>query len=278
VQEFIQREIIFVDTDGDKTGQINGLAVHMLGDYLFGRPSRITASVYLGRDGLVNIERRVGMSHSTHDKGVLILTGFLGERFAQNQPLTLSASLTFEQSYSEIAGDSASSTELYVLLSAISGVPIRQGVAVTGSVNQRGEVQAIGGVNHKIEGFFEVCAAQGLTGEQGVMIPKSNAQHLMLRRPVREAVEAGKFHIWAVEHVDQGIEILTGVPAGVRDEEGAWTPDSINDCVQKRLAALGSAMMTWGKSAKGETLELVSPTDGHGETPEPPKPPERPSE
>lgn len=278
VQEYIQRDILFVDTDGEKVGQINGLAVHMLGDYLFGRPSRITASVYLGRDGVLNIERRVGMSHSTHDKGVLILSGLLGERFAQSQPLTMSASLTFEQSYSEIAGDSASSTELYVLLSALSGAPIRQGIAVTGSVNQRGEVQAIGGVNHKIEGFFDVCNARGLTGHQGVMIPKSNVQHLMLRPQVVEAVAQGEFNIWAVSHVDEGIEVLTGVPAGARDDDGNWTEGSINDRVQKRLAALGKTMMTWAKTTKSEPSEVVTLHDGGDEPPPPPKPPERPNE
>lgn len=278
VQELIQREVLLIDTEGEKVGQINGLAVHMLGDYLFGRPSRITGVVHLGRDGVVNIERRVGMSHSTHDKGVLILQGFLGDRFAQNQPLALSATLVFEQSYSQIAGDSASSTELYVLLSALSGVPIKQGIAVTGSVNQRGEVQAIGGVNHKIEGFFETCKARGLTGDQGVIVPASNAQNLMLRRPVIEAVREGKFHIWAVRSIDEGIEILTGVEAGVRDDEGNWTSGSINDKVQRRLESLGKTLMTWGKTASDSSPEVLAPTSGDSETPPPPKPPEGPQE
>ncbi len=278
VQEFIQREIILVDTDGEVVGQINGLAVHMLGDYLFGRPSRITVSVHLGRAGIVNIERRVRMSHSTHDKGVLIITGFLGDRFAQDQPLTLSAALTFEQSYSEIAGDSASSTELYVLLSALAEAPVKQGIAVTGSVNQRGQVQAIGGVNHKIEGFFDVCQARGFDGEQGVMIPSANVQHLMLRADVVEAVSAGLFNIWAVDHVDQGISILTGVPAGERDEEGNWTPDSINARVQARLRAFGKQLMTWGKGAQDSTPEMVQPTEAGDEMPPPPKPPDGPPE
>ncbi len=278
VQELMRREILLVDTDGEKTGQINGLAVHMLGDFLFGRPSRITAAVHLGREGVVNIERRVNMSHGTHDKGVLILSGFLGERYAQEQPLTIAASLTFEQSYSEIAGDSASSTELYVLLSALAQAPIRQGIAVTGSVNQRGEVQAIGGVNHKIEGFFDICAERGLTGEQGVMIPASNVQHLMLRRPVVEAVAAGTFHVWAVEHIDQGIEILTGVPAGEPDDEGGWAPDSINDRVRRRLEHLGKQLMSWSKSAPEAAAEVVSPTEPGPDPPLPPKPPGRPNE
>jgi predicted ATP-dependent protease len=264
-----------VDTEGTEVGQINGLAVHMLGDYLFGRPSRITANVHLGSEGVINIERRVRLSHSTHDKGVLILAGFLGERFAQERPLTLSATLTFEQSYSEVAGDSASSTELYVLLSALSGEPIKQGIAVTGSVNQKGEVQAIGGVNHKIEGFFDICKARGLTGEQGVMIPKANLQHLMLRRQVVEAVKAGEFHIWAVDHVDQGIEILTGVEAGTRDVDGSWTPRSINDRVERRLRELARKLQTWGREGAG-TPELVAPREETTAEPPPPKPPDRP--
>lgn len=276
VQELIRRKVLLVDTDGEKVGQINGLAVHMLGDYLFGRPSRITGVVHLGRDGVINIERRVGMSHSTHDKGVLILSGFLGNRFAQEQPMALSASLVFEQSYSQIAGDSASSTELYVLLSALSGAPIRQGIAVTGSVNQQGEIQAIGGVNHKIEGFFETCKERGLTGDQGVMIPRSNVQNLMLRQPVLDAVEAGEFHIWAVETVDEGIEILTGVPAGERDDEGNWTEGSINARVQARLEKLGKTLMTWSKSAAESPAEVVTPGSGEEESPPPPKPPEGP--
>ena len=278
VQEFIQREIILIDTDGAVVGQINGLAVHMLGDYLFGRPTRITASVHLGRSGVVNIERRVRMSHATHDKGVLIITGFLGDRFAQDQPLTLSAALTFEQSYSEIAGDSASSTELYVLLSALAAVPVKQGIAVTGSVNQRGQIQAIGGVNYKIEGFFDVCAARGLTGEQGVMIPSANVQHLMLRQDVVDAVAASTFNVWAVDHVDQGISILTGVPAGERDEKGEWTPDSINARVYARLRSFGEQLMAWGRGAREATTEMVQPTEAGDEMPPPPKPPDRPPE
>jgi len=278
VQELIQRDVLMVDTDGAKAGQINGLAVHMLGDYLFGRPTRITCAAFLGREGVINIERRVRMSHSTHDKGVLILQGFLGERFAQSQPLTLSASITFEQSYGEIAGDSASSTELYVLLSAISEVPIKQGIAVTGSVNQRGEVQAIGGVNHKIEGFFEICAQRGLTGEQGVMIPRANVQNLMLRQPVVDAVAAGQFHIWAVDHVDEGIEVLTGVAAGELDEDGNWSEGSVNHLVRERLAALGKQLMTWSKGTQESSPEMVQPHELGDEPPDPPKPPEGPPE
>jgi len=278
VQELIQRDVLMIDTAGEEAGQINGLAVHMLGDYLFGRPTRITCAVFLGREGVINIERRVRMSHSTHDKGVLILQGFMGDRFAQNQPLTLSASLTFEQSYAEIAGDSASSTELYVLLSALAKVPIKQGIAVTGSVNQRGQVQAIGGANHKIEGFFEICAQRGLTGDQGVMIPRANMQDLMLRQPVVDAVAAGKFNIWAIDHVDQGIELLTGVPAGERDDDGKWSEGSINRLVRDRLARLGKQLMTWSKGTQQIRAEMVQPHEVADEPSAPPKPPEGPLE
>ena len=288
VQDLIQRNVLRVDTDGCKVGEINGLAVHMLGDYLFGRPSKISATVHLGREGVMNIERRVQLSHSTHDKGVIIFGGFLGERFAQDQPLTLSAAIAFEQSYGEISGDSASSTELYVLLSALSGIPIKQGIAVTGSVNQKGDVQAIGGVNHKIEGFFDICDERGLTGDQGVMIPQANVQNLMLRQRVIDAVEAGKFHIWSVEHVDQGIEILTGVPAGTLEpcEAGgdgdanrkSWAPDSINGLVAARLRKLGKQLTSWSREAKQPSAEIVSPSEGATEQPPPPMPPRGPCE
>ena len=279
VQELIDRNVLLIDSEGERVGQVNGLAVHMLGHYAFGRPSRITANVHLGRAGVVNIERRSGLSHSTHDKGVLILSGFLGERFAQERPMSLSAALTFEQSYGEIAGDSASSTELYCLLSALSNVPIKQGIAVTGSVNQKGEVQAIGGVNYKVEGYFDICERRGLTGEQGVMIPASNVQHLMLRRDVIEAVEAGKFQVWAVSHVDEGIEVLTGVPAGERLEEGGWTEGSVNDLVDKRLEELGSRLRDWGRSTDSSAAEVVSPAHPDDQKPpEPPRPPERPEQ
>ncbi|MFW6198218.1 MAG: AAA family ATPase [Acidobacteriota bacterium] len=278
VQDIIHRDILMVDTEDATVGQINGLAIHMLGDYLFGRPSRITAAVALGRDGIVNIERRVQMSHGTHDKGVLILSGFLNSRFGQERPMALTASLTFEQSYGEIAGDSASSTELYVLLSALADVPIKQGIAVTGSVNQKGQVQAIGGVNQKIEGFFDICERRGLTGDQGVIIPSANVQHLMLRGPVIEAVERGDFHVWAVDHVDQGIEILTGLPAGERDEDGAWTPDSVNARVADRLESLGQKLLSWSKEhGDGAQPEVVVPREDAGEgPPPPPRPPDRP--
>ena len=279
VQELIRRDVLLVDTDGETVGQVNGLAVHMMGHYAFGRPSRITANVHLGRAGVVNIERRSGLSHSTHDKGVLILAGFLGERFAQERPMSLSAALTFEQSYGEIAGDSASSTELYCLMSALSGVPIKQGIAVTGSVNQKGEVQAIGGVNHKIEGFFDVCKDRGLDGGQGVMIPSSNVQHLMLRLDVVEAVAAGKFHVWAVGHVDEGIEVLTGIAAGKPKDDGGWDGGTINELVDDRLEELGNRLRNWGKAADRATTEIVNPMLPEDQKlPEPPKPPDRPDQ
>ena len=235
MQELYDDGIIMVDTSGAVVGQINGLSVIGLGDHTFGRPTRITATVYTGQDGMINIEREVKLSGPIHDKGVLILTGYLGGTFAAERPLSLSASICFEQSYDGIEGDSASSTELYALLSALSGVAIKQGIAVTGSVNQRGMVQAIGGVNYKIEGFFAVCRAQGLTGEQGVMIPKSNERHLMLHEDVVQAVNAGQFHIWSVETIEEGIEILTGTKAGQRGKSGKYTKGSIYDLVDTRL-------------------------------------------
>ncbi len=239
MQEQIERDIVLIDTDGVRVGQINGLSVISLGDFSFGRPSRITARIRLGKGDVVDIEREVAMGGPIHSKGVLILSGFLGGRYALDNPLSLSASLVFEQSYGGIEGDSASSAELYALLSAIADVPINQSLAVTGSVNQYGQVQPIGGVNEKIEGFFDVCRAKqngnGLNGKQGVLIPASNVQHLMLRKDIVEAVEAGKFHIYAVETIDQGIEILTGMAAGEPDETGAYPEEGFNGKVQRRL-------------------------------------------
>ena len=233
--EMIERGSILVDTSGEKVGQVNGLAVLGLGDYMFGKPSRITASIGLGKEGIIDIEKQADMGGPTHTKGVHILTGFLTNRYAKKHPLSLTARLTFEQSYSGVDGDSASSTETYAMLSALSEVPIKQSYAVTGSVNQKGEVQAIGGVNQKIEGFFDLCKFRGLTGEQGVVIPQSNVKNLMLREDVVEAVKEGKFHIYPVETIDQGIEVLTGVSAGEPDEDGNYPEKSINDLAQKKL-------------------------------------------
>ena len=242
MQELYDDGTIMVDTTGAVVGQINGLSVIGLGDHTFGRPTRITATVYTGQDGMINIEREVKLSGPIHDKGVLILTGYLGGTFAKEHPLSLSASICFEQSYDGIEGDSASSTELYALLSALSGVAIKQGIAVTGSVNQRGMVQAIGGVNHKIEGFFAVCRAQGLNGQQGVMIPKSNERHLMLHKDVIQAVNEGQFHIWSVETIEQGIEILTGFNAGHLAKNGKYSKDSIYQRVDARLLKMADRL------------------------------------
>ncbi len=250
VQEAILRETVLIDTDDAKVGQVNGLSVAQLGEFAFGRPTRITAQVRLGKGEVIDIEREVELGGPIHSKGVLILSGFLGGRYAAEQPLSLSASLVFEQSYGGVEGDSASSAELYALLSAISQAPIRQSFAVTGSVNQHGQVQAIGGVNEKIEGFFDVCSARGLTGEQGVLIPASNVKHLMLREDVVKAVADGQFHIYPVEHIDQGIELLTGVTAGERDEQGQYPEGSINDLVEKRLAQLAEKRAELGAEGK----------------------------
>jgi lon-related putative ATP-dependent protease len=235
-QEEIRRGTILIDTSGAKCGQINGLSVIQLGEFAFGRPSRITARVRMGRGEVIDIEREVALGGPLHSKGVLILTGLLGERFGRQGPLALSASLVFEQSYGGVDGDSASSAEVYAMLSALSGIPIKQCFAVTGSINQHGEVQPIGGANEKIEGFFDVCRARGLTGEQGVLIPTSNVKHLMLRGDVVEAAAAKKFRIYPVETIDQGIEILTGVPAGKPDAQGIYPPGTVNGAAQETLA------------------------------------------
>jgi predicted ATP-dependent protease len=250
MQEEILRETILIDTAGAKVGQINGLSVIQLGTFAFGRPSRITARVQMGKGEVVNIEREVELSGPIHSKGVLILAGFLGGRYGGEQPLSLSASLVFEQSYSGVEGDSASSAELYALLSAIAEAPIKQSLAVTGAVNQHGQVQAIGGVNEKIEGFFDICRARGLTGEQGVLIPAANVKHLMLRQDVVEAVRAGQFHVYPIEWVDQGIEVLTGIPAGERDEAGNYPAGSINARVEQRLIEMAEKRATFNASAK----------------------------
>lgn len=235
IGEMIERGSILVDTDGEKVGQVNGLAVMGIGDHMFGKPSRITASIGLGKKGIIDIEKQADMGGPTHTKGVHILTGFLTSRYATKHPLSLTARLVFEQNYGGVDGDSASSTETYAMMSALSGVPIKQHLAVTGSVNQKGQVQAIGGVNQKIEGFFDLCKFRGLTGDQGVMIPESNVKNLMLREDVVDAVKEGKFHIYPISTIDEGIEVLTGVPAGESDEEGNYPEGTINHLVKNRL-------------------------------------------
>ena len=246
LQEMIDRGSLFVDVQGEAVGQVNGLAVYSLGDYAFGKPSRITVATSLGKEGIINIEREADMSGPTHNKGMLILSGFLREHFAQDRPLTLSASIAFEQSYGGIDGDSASSTELYALLSSLSGKAIRQDIAVTGSVNQKGEVQPIGGVNEKIEGFYLSCKHGGLTGDQGVMIPQANVKDLMLKPEVVKAVADGQFHVWAVSTIEEGIQLLTGTPAGKRTKTG-WTRNSIFGLADNRLKELAESLRDFAK-------------------------------
>ncbi len=235
IREMIKEGTIMVDVEGEVIGQLNGLAVYDLGIFSFGRPNRITAKTFLGRRGVINIERESQLSGRIHDKGVLILSGYLGSKYAQDKPLSLSASICFEQSYSGVEGDSASSTELYAVLSSLADLPIKQNIAVTGSVNQKGEVQPIGGANQKIEGFFDVCKAKGLTGEQAVMIPYQNIRNLMLREDLIKAVRDGLFHIYAVKTIDQGIEVLTGVPAGERQADGTYPEGTVNHRVNRQL-------------------------------------------
>jgi lon-related putative ATP-dependent protease len=254
IQEMINRDIVLIQTEGDVAGQINALSIISLGDYYFGRPSRITAKVHLGSKGVINIEREIDQSGPSHSKGVLILTNYLAGQYAQDKPLSISASLTFEQSYEGVDGDSASSTELYALLSALSDVPIKQNLAVTGSVNQRGEVQPIGGVNRKIEGFFDVCKARGLTGDQGVMIPIQNVVNLMLKHEVIDAVKEGKFHIYPVKTIDEGIQVLTGVEAGQRQEDGTFPEGTMHYLVNRKLKKMADLLK-----------EYEAPEELHGE-------------
>ena len=233
--EMIKKDTLLINTSGAEVGQINGLTVLTIGDYSFGKPAKITANTYMGKSGIINIEREIAMSGSTHSKGLLILQGYIGQLFAQNTPLTLSASICFEQLYNGVDGDSASSTEAYALLSSLAEVPINQAIAVTGSVNQKGEIQPIGGVNEKIEGFFQICKMRGLTGEHGVIIPIQNVKNLHLSDEVVDAVKAKKFHVYAISTIDEGIEILTGVPAGKRDKNGNFPLGSINYLAYEKL-------------------------------------------
>jgi len=258
LQELIAEGTVLVDVAGAAVGQVNGLAVYQMGDFSFGKPSRITAKTFMGRGGLVNIERESKMSGRSHDKGVLILGGYLGGKYAQQSPLSLSSTICFEQSYDGVDGDSASSSELYAILSSLSEVPIKQGIAVTGSVNQNGEVQAIGGVNFKIEGHFDICRIKGLTGEQGVMMPQANVRNLMLRPDVVEAVKAGQFHIYSVRSIDEGIEVLTGVDAGALGDDGKYPNDTINDRVQRKLQQFSDLQK---KVTAGEQ-KTAEPQDG----------------
>jgi lon-related putative ATP-dependent protease len=268
LQELIRDGTLLIQTEGAVVGQVNGLSVVDLGDYAFGHPSRITARVAPGNAGVVNIEREIRQSGPAHSKGVLILAGYILGQYAAEAPLTLSASLGFEQVYELVDGDSASSAELYALLSALAEVPLRQDLAVTGSVNQLGQVQAIGGVNEKIEGFFAVCRMRGLTGTHGVIIPRANVQHLMLRRDVIEAVRQGQFHIYAIDHVDQGLELLTGMPAGQRAPDGTYPADTVHGRVAARLRAFAKRMVELRALATGdgrETGRSSAEASGEGE-------------
>jgi lon-related putative ATP-dependent protease len=252
IQESINRNTIFIDTEGAEIGQVNGLSVAQIGNLMFGQPSRITARISLGKGDIINIEREVDMSGPIHSKGVLILKGFLSERYAREQPLSLSASLVFEQSYSNIDGDSASCAELYALLSGIGNIPLKQSFSVTGSVNQHGKVQPIGGVNEKIEGFFDICNERGLTGEQGVLIPHSNEKNLMLHRKVTDAVQQDQFHIYSVETINEGMELLTGLEMGEPDENGNYPEGTINYKVIEKLNQLAKKRKSFAKSEDGQ--------------------------
>lgn len=252
IRDMINRGTIMIDVEGTVIGQVNGLSVYSLGDISFGKPSRITAKTFLGRGGVINIERESQLSGPIHNKGVMILSGYLGWKYAQDKPLSLSASLCFEQSYEGVEGDSASSAELYAILSSLSDIPIKQNIAVTGSVNQKGEIQPIGGVNQKIEGFFKVCQAKGLTGDQGVLIPCQNLRNLMLREEVVDAVRQGQFHIYSARTIDDGMEILTGIPAGERQEDGTYPEGTINYLVDKRLKDMAERLRGFYTEEKNE--------------------------
>lgn len=252
IQELIEEGTILIDTEGKVVGQVNGLSVYDMGQFSFGKPTRITAKTSVGRAGVINIEREADLSGRTHNKGVLILGGYLRGKYAQDKPFSLSASLAFEQSYSGIDGDSASSTEVYAILSSLSKLPLRQDIAVTGSINQKGEIQPIGGVNEKIEGFYDVCRAKSLTGTQGVIIPHQNVQNLMLRSDVVEAVSQGKFHIYPIKTIDEGIEILTGVEAGNLKEAGVFDEGTVNYLVDQELQRLAAS---WKAYAVGQEKE-----------------------
>ncbi|NTV56222.1 MAG: AAA family ATPase, partial [Deltaproteobacteria bacterium] len=255
IRELVEKDILWVETDGAKVGQINGLSILWTGDHEFGKPNRITATVSVGREGVVAIERESKMSGNLHTKGVMILTSFLKERFAHNKPLSLSATLTFEQSYGMVEGDSASSTELYALLSALGGVPIQQGIAVTGSVSQKGEIQPVGGVTRKIEAFFDICKYKGLSGRQGVMIPAKNTRNLMLKQDVIDAVKEGKFHIWAISTIEEGVEILTGMEAGTLQHDGTYPEGTLSRRVDDRLVELGEIVRKFGKESEEGSRE-----------------------
>ncbi|MBP1740709.1 MAG: ATP-dependent protease, partial [Deltaproteobacteria bacterium] len=257
IRELIEKDIFWIETDGGKIGQINGLSILMTGDYEFGKPNRITATVSVGREGVVAIERESKMSGNVHTKGVMILTSFLKERFAHNKPLSLAASFCFEQSYGMVEGDSASSTELFALLSALAGVPIDQGIAVTGSVSQKGEIQPVGGVTRKVEAFYEICKHKGLNGRHGVIIPAKNVRNLMLKQELVDTVKEGRFHIWPISTVEEGVEILTGMGAGALQPDGSYPEGTFFRKVDERLVELAEIVRRFGEkedeAGKGKT-------------------------
>ncbi len=255
IRELILDGTLIVQTEGKEVGQVNGLAVYELGDYTFGKPSRITCETFIGQEGVINIERKARLSGSTYDKGVLILSGYLGRQYAKDKPLTLSASMAFEQSYEIIDGDSASAAELIALLSSLAEVGLRQDLAITGSISQKGQIQPIGGVNEKIEGFYYVCKAKGLTGQQGVIIPARNEKHLMLNKEVVQSIAEGKFHIYSVETIDDAIELLTGMPAGKKNEKGEFEPGTFHWLVDKKLREFAKIIKSVSKPQKKETEE-----------------------
>jgi lon-related putative ATP-dependent protease len=273
IQELLTDGTIMVDTTGTVTGQVNGLSVYDLGDFSFGKPSRITSRVYIGKAGVVDIEREAKLAGRIYNKGVLILSHYLGGTYAREKTLSLSASLAFEQSYGDIEGDSASTAELAALLSALAEVPVRQDLAITGSVNQKGEVQPIGGVNEKIEGFFAVCKARGLTGTQGVIIPRTNIRNLMLKKEVVQAVREGKFRVYAVSAVNEAIGLLTGMDAGERKEDGAWPEGTFNFLVDKRLRDIARKLKADEKGEKEKEPEKKKEENND----EPKKEPEKPA-
>jgi lon-related putative ATP-dependent protease len=242
LQEMISNETLLIDVSGEVVGQVNALSVLQMGDYAFGRPTRVTATVHPGQGGVVDIEREAKLGGRIHTKGVLIISGYLGERYGQKRPLNLSAALTFEQSYEGVEGDSASAAELYALLSAISEIPLRQDLAITGSVNQHGQIQAVGGINEKIEGFFKTCKLKGMTGSQGVIIPKGNVPHLMLDDEVIQSVADDKFHIWPISIVEEGMMLLTGKEPGVLREDGAYPEGTFNHATSQRLAGFAEVV------------------------------------
>ncbi|MCM2271991.1 MAG: AAA family ATPase [candidate division Zixibacteria bacterium] len=255
IQELYDNATLMVSTTGTAVGQINGLSVYNIGEYQFGRPTRITVNTSLGKAGVINIEREADLSGPIHDKGVLVLSGWLRQMFAQDKPLAMSASISFEQSYNGVDGDSASSTEIYAILSSLTGLPISQEIAVTGSVNQKGEIQPIGGVNEKIEGFYDVCLSRTLTGKQGVIIPHQNVQDLLLRPDVFDAVKQGKFHIYPVTTISDGLAILTGRPGGKREKNGAFTPDSVMSLADRKLREMALALEFFGREETSKSSE-----------------------